>query len=95
MLNPFAIEKETLNKVAGIRGTVLRLRLALSQQILSGGSQIDSRFRHELESYMTSSVVESKAYECRVCGKTFNEGRKLGGHVSRAHKGLVEGEMKS
>jgi hypothetical protein len=34
MLNPFAIEKETLNKVAGIRDTVLRLRLALSQQIL-------------------------------------------------------------
>ena len=24
-------------------------------------------------------------YSCRVCGKTFDEGRKLGGHVRQSH----------
>lgn len=35
----------------------------------------------------------SRLYVCKVCGKEFDEGRKLGGHVSRAHKGA--GSMSS
>ena len=28
-----------------------------------------------------------KVFRCRYCPKEFNDGRQLGGHVSRAHKG--------
>jgi hypothetical protein len=28
---------------------------------------------------------ELKMFDCKFCGKEFNDGRKLGGHISRAH----------
>jgi uncharacterized C2H2 Zn-finger protein len=28
---------------------------------------------------------EEKIFDCKFCGKEFNDGRKLGGHISRAH----------
>ena len=29
--------------------------------------------------------AELAVFTCKVCGKTFNEGRRLGGHVRQAH----------
>ena len=29
--------------------------------------------------------AELATFTCKVCGKTFNEGRRLGGHVRQAH----------
>jgi len=31
------------------------------------------------------NVAELAVFTCKVCGKTFNEGRRLGGHVRQAH----------
>jgi hypothetical protein len=39
--------------------------------------------------------AELAVFTCKVCGKTFNEGRSLGGHVRQAHptpKPGVQGE---
>jgi len=38
-----------------------------------------------------------KLYSCRICNKHFDDGRKLGGHVSRAHKdkSKIEEEWKT
>jgi hypothetical protein len=31
------------------------------------------------------SEAELAVFTCKVCGRTFNEGRRLGGHVRQAH----------
>jgi uncharacterized C2H2 Zn-finger protein len=31
------------------------------------------------------SEEDEKMFDCKFCGKEFNDGRKLGGHISRAH----------
>ena len=40
---------------------------------------------------MTENMKKNK-FLCKFCDKLFNDGRKLGGHVSRAHKGLLASE---
>lgn len=72
MLNPFAIEKDILTKVADIRQAAINIRTAFSQQILTANTQIDPNFRHQLRSYIAQSTTETKTYECKVCGKTFD-----------------------
>jgi hypothetical protein len=86
MLNPFAIEKDTLRKVAAIRQLSLNIQRILAEQVLGSRQDIDPSFRSVLEECVPIVVSEEKIYQCRFCGKIFNEGRKLGGHVSRAHK---------
>lgn len=39
---------------------------------------------------MKEAIDAARIYVCRICGKEFDEGRKLGGHVSRAHKGASQ-----
>ncbi len=36
---------------------------------------------------MCEAIIEDdkKVFDCKFCGKEFNDGRKLGGHISRAH----------
>lgn len=36
--------------------------------------------------------VVPKQYLCKICNKSFDDGRKLGGHVSRAHKNPMSEE---
>ncbi len=87
MLNPFAIEKDTINKVAALKETCLNIRLALSKQIIAENrNDLDPQFRKQLESYTTVMAPQPNKYTCKLCSATFNDGRKLGGHVSRAHK---------
>jgi hypothetical protein len=31
-------------------------------------------------------AIQSKRFQCKYCLKAFDDGRKLGGHVSRVHK---------
>lgn len=50
MLNPFAIEKETLLKVAAIRQLSLSIQRILAEQVLGTQQHIDPSFRLELES---------------------------------------------
>jgi hypothetical protein len=41
--------------------------------------------------------AELAVFTCKVCGKTFNEGRRLGGHVRQAHpaqKPVAQGEKR-
>jgi hypothetical protein len=40
-----------------------------------------------------SEDSKRKVYACRICKQKFNDGRKLGGHVSRAHKGVVDSSI--
>jgi hypothetical protein len=93
MLNPFAIEKELLSKTASL-STLLR--------VLKGVVAVSVVERQESGQAYSPAIVEqclemkenieqgSKQYVCKTCGKEFDEGRKLGGHVSRAHKGASQ-----
>lgn len=42
-----------------------------------------------MEKCMLVLNVPTKKYSCSYCNKEFNDGRKLGGHISRAHKHLT------
>ena len=89
MLNPFSLEKESLARVSAIEKHITELRLELSKKLLSEEAEISYPFKAELLSYIESATPQPNKYSCKICKKKFNDGRKLGGHVSRAHKGEV------
>ena len=86
MLNPFAIEKESLAKVAAIQSHIIDLRVAFSKHVLADEKNLNKGLKEELESFITVNTPKPDRFKCKICGKDFNDGRKLGGHVSRAHK---------
>ena len=90
MLNPYFIEKDSLSRVALIQKYATELRVSLSKHILSTEENIEPIFRKELQSYINVDTPQPSKYECRFCKKKFNDGRKLGGHVSRSHKNEIK-----
>jgi len=93
MLNPFSIEKESLAKVAAIQSHITELRVAFSKYVLAEEKNLSKALKEELESFATANDPKPDRFKCRVCGKHFDDGRKLGGHVSRAHKDLSKMEV--
>ena len=100
MLNPFAIEKEILQKTAALSDLLVSLKVTLASSVLS---KVSSQYRAKPSEFVKQcrDIVEAEdeslklLYVCKVCGKDFNEGRKLGGHVSRAHKGGSQSYLSS
>lgn len=89
MLNPFSIEKELLQKTEYIKELLGKLKRHLAASVLkkvNGGTNIDAEFYLTCLELQQTSPVLKKSYVCKTCGRKFDDGRKLGGHVSRAHK---------
>jgi hypothetical protein len=89
MLNPFAIEKELFAKTDALSGMLTLLKGVIATSITKKQDRrgYPKAFIRECLDVMENMEAKGKLYVCKVCGKEFNEGRKLGGHVSRAHKG--------
>ena len=87
MLNPFAIEKELFARTAGIKDTLALLKGTVADSVLAKGEKADADVHSICFRIKCSLLPKEKQYVCKVCGRDFDEGRKLGGHVSRAHKG--------
>jgi hypothetical protein len=90
MLNPFAIEKELLAKTDTLSSMLVLLKGLVSTSVIkkhNEGQAFSASLVRQCWETKQSMEMQSKLYVCKVCGKEFNEGRKLGGHVSRAHKG--------
>lgn len=49
------------------------------------GIELSQELKEKCELYLNTNQG-LKLYVCKFCGKEFDDGRKLGGHVSRAHK---------
>lgn len=89
MLNPFAIEKELFAKTDVLTSMLTLLKGVVATSIVKKQDRraFSKATIRECLDVMDDIEAKSKLYVCKVCGKEFNEGRKLGGHVSRAHKG--------
>lgn len=87
MLNPFAIEKELFQRTAAIKEMLALLKGTVADSVLSKGGKVDADVHNRCFKIKSSLLPKEKQYVCKVCGREFDEGRKLGGHVSRAHKG--------
>ena len=87
MLNPFAIEKDSMLRMAAIQEAAIALRLKLCKSMLAEErGALTPKLRKELVAFVNESTPQPDRYECKTCHVRFNDGRKLGGHVSRAHK---------
>lgn len=89
MLNPFAIEKEILLKTTLFHGLLKDLKTILANKILESAPSCENfsdEVIDECKMYQTSLEQNKKIYVCKICNREFDDGRKLGGHVSRAHK---------
>jgi DNA-directed RNA polymerase subunit M/transcription elongation factor TFIIS len=89
MLNPFAIEKELFAKTDALTSMLTLLKGVVATSIVKKQDRrgFSKGIIRECLDVMGDMEAKSKLYVCKVCGKEFDEGRKLGGHVSRAHKG--------
>jgi hypothetical protein len=66
-----------VRKIKDIESLIGRVRESL-------GRQATEENRHLFEGRVPALT---KLYECTHCPKKFDCGRKLGGHISRSHKG--------
>lgn len=61
----------------------------MSQQLfrkeIEIGIDLTQDLRDKCQNYL-AGFGGNKLYSCKICFKVFDDGRKLGGHVSRAHK---------
>lgn len=89
MLNPFALEKGILKKLAAFEAIVEGIKKEVCEILVKKSRELDLELTQDLKEkcaiYLKGSQ-NSKLYMCKICLKKFNDGRKLGGHVSRAHK---------
>lgn len=98
MLNPFAIEKELFAKMDAISGMLDQLKGLISVSVvkkMKKGKIFTSPVIAKCLEMREAEENNRRLYVCKVCGKEFNEGRKLGGHVSRAHKGSSQVSLPS
>ena len=89
MLNPYSIEKELLQKTEYIKELLGKLKKYIAASVIKkvyAGNNIDAEFYGECLELQQSGNIQKKNYVCKICGRKFDDGRKLGGHVSRAHK---------
>lgn len=89
MLNPFAIEKELFAKTDALSDLLTLLKGVIATSIIKkeDNKSYPRAFIRECLDVMEDMETNGKLYVCKICGKEFSEGRQLGGHVSRAHKG--------
>ena len=89
MLNPFSIEKDLLQKTEYIKEMLSKLKKHIAVSVIKkvdAGSNVDIEFYLTCLELQQSGTIVKKNYVCKICGRKFDDGRKLGGHVSRAHK---------
>lgn len=87
MLNPFAIEKELFARTQAIKDLLGVMKETIADSVLSREGNVAEDVRRICFRIKSSLSAKEKQYVCKFCGREFDEGRKLGGHVSRAHKG--------
>jgi hypothetical protein len=76
-----------LDKIRRIESTLRLINEEVSKQLVRKSKQLKINLTQDLKEKCQVSISgPEKVYQCKICFKEFDEGRKLGGHVSRAHK---------
>lgn len=83
------LQKQIFKKISDIIRLSDKISKEISERILSKSDLLNVELTQDLKEKCAQSLSDPASrtqYECKVCGKIFDDGRKLGGHVSRAHK---------
>ena len=84
MSSPFATEKELFLKLASIESILETMKRDLATKTKEKSEAIRiplGKFLAEKCRQYIQTGGRKNFHECRQCGKIFDEGRKLGGHV--------------
>lgn len=82
-----SIEVQVLRKIQMLETTIEKINLEISKELMRKSSELKIKLTQDLKEKCSNYITgPEKAYACKFCNKSFDEGRKLGGHVSRAHK---------
>jgi hypothetical protein len=95
-MDQFVLQKEILKKISKIIGLTDEINQELSNKLITKSRAIGIELTQDLKercAHYLTEPIEREKYSCKVCGEKFNDGRKLGGHVSRAHKGKSSKEI--
>jgi hypothetical protein len=88
-MNNCLLEAEVLCKIEQLDKTLEMINVEISKHLLRKSDELQIKVTQDLKDKCASHMVgPEKVYSCKVCLKVFNDGRKLGGHVSRAHKNI-------
>jgi hypothetical protein len=88
-MEAFRLERQMMAKIQEIEGVIEGMRREVSQQLFRKEMEIGIELTQDLREKCQNCLAGfggGKVYSCKVCLKVFDDGRKLGGHVSRAHK---------
>lgn len=81
------VEVTILDKIRRIETTIRLINEEVSKQLVRKSKELKINLTQDLKDKCQASISGTdKIYQCKICNKYFDEGRKLGGHVSRAHK---------
>jgi hypothetical protein len=82
-------EKGVLQKIAKVNNLINLINREVSKQLIRKSQTLHVDLTQDLKekcAIFLSDYQDLKLYYCKICNKRFDDGRKLGGHVSRAHK---------
>lgn len=88
-METFKLEREIMAKIYDIEQVIENIRKDVSHQLFRKEGEINIELTQDLRDKCQNYLAGfggNKFYSCKVCNKVFDDGRKLGGHVSRAHK---------
>lgn len=83
------LQKEIFSKIGLIVRLTDQINKELSKRLITKSELLKVELTVDLQekcAHYLTEPFERTQYQCKVCGKKFDDGRKLGGHVSRAHK---------
>ena len=78
---------QTIQEIEEVSGKISRMvSILIEVKARDLGTRPSQDIAEMCMSFRSAASGLPKMYSCPVCGKEFDDGRKLGGHVSRAHK---------
>ena len=84
------LEKEIFKQIQTVLDLSHKINQELSTILLQKEIDINVELTQELKERCTHHLTglnQRNSFACKYCFKTFDDGRKLGGHVSKSHKG--------
>jgi hypothetical protein len=78
---------QALQKLKEVNDLINIFKLQLAEHLFHKEKEIGVEILKELKEKCIASMTYNKKvmHKCEYCEKEFDDGRKLGGHVSKAH----------
>lgn len=91
-MDAFTLEFHFIMKGIELKAIVDKALSKVMEESKHKARSLGVEFPPEFKKMMSNSTSagdredDGKEFACKICGKTFKDGRQLGGHTSRKHK---------